>query len=72
MLHQLLATGWDFVCLCAYLRYTSGGMPRKQIREYTIMRSDVLDDLEWLLEKEETFWQMVQTQAKPALILPEI
>ena len=36
------------------------------------MRSDVLDDLEWLLEKEKTFWQMVQAQAKPALILPEI
>lgn len=72
VLHQLLATGWDFVCLCAYLRYTSAGTPRKQIREYTVTRSDVLDDLEWLLEKEETFWQMVQAKEKPALILPEI
>lgn len=72
VLHQLLATGWDFVYLYAYLRYHSGGVPRKQIREYFVNRADVLDDLAWLLEKEEIFWELVQAEMKPALILPEI
>lgn len=53
VIHQLLATGYDFVRLFACLYSQNGDMT---IKEYEIERSDVEDDLAWLLEKEITFW----------------
>lgn len=52
-LHQLLASGYDFVILFAALYSTNGDIT---LREYEIEREDVQDDLEWLLEKESRFW----------------
>lgn len=51
--HQLLATGYDFVRLFACLYSQNGDMT---LKTYEIERADVEEDLEWLLEKEERFW----------------
>lgn len=52
-IHQLLATGYDFVRLFACLYSMNGD---KTIKEYEIERSDVEEDLAWLLEQETRFW----------------
>lgn len=61
-LHQLLATGYDFVRLYAYLESMNGD---KTIRTYEIERADVEADLQWLLAKEEEFWTCVQKGIMP-------
>jgi putative phage-type endonuclease len=72
LLHQLLATGWDFALLRAYIRYYRDGVFKASVREYTIERSEVEEDLIFLSEQERTFWQAVESDRQPALILPEI
>jgi len=64
--HQLLATGYDFVYLFAALYSMNGDIT---LREYEIWREDVQDDLNWLLERETTFWGQVQRGEMPAMPL---
>ena len=52
-LHQLLATGYDFVRVFAALYSMNGDIT---LREYEIERSDVEVDLAWLLDEETAFW----------------
>lgn len=52
-LHQLLATGYDFVRLFAALYSQNGDIT---LREYEIERKDVEEDMAWLLEQETKFW----------------
>lgn len=72
ILHQLAATGWNFAILKAYIRYHVDGEVRVTIRHYRIDRKDVESDILWLIEKEAEFWQAVQSDRRPALILPTI
>ena len=76
VLHQLLATGFDFAVLHAQLKYDYGDdieNVRSERRTYLIERSDHLNDLEYLREKEVTFWeQYVLKDICPPQILPEI
>ena len=73
LLHQLLATGYDFAILTARIIYTDRNGNRKTItQDYRVERADVLDDLKYLLQKEIEFWECVKTDKRPALILPEI
>ncbi len=51
--HQLLATGYDFVRLFAALYSMSGDIT---LREYEIERSEVEEDMKWLIAKETEFW----------------
>ena len=72
-LHQLAATGYDFVILYAYIRYYDADCKiRVSIRPYTIYRKDVLSDIDYLIDRETTFWQAVQQDRRPPLILPNI
>lgn len=64
-LHQLKATGWDFVYLYALLM----GQQRWELREYYIDRDDVSGDIDWLVDKEKAFWGYVERKEKPPLIL---
>ena len=48
-LHQLLATGYDFVNLFAVLYSMNGDIT---LREYEIEREDVKSDLDWLMTEE--------------------
>ena len=66
-LHQLLATGWDYVILSALLMGNSEWV----IREFEIYRDDVEDDLAWLLEEEKKFWGYVERNEEPPEILPD-
>ena len=64
--HQLLATGYDFARLFACL-YSMDGT--KTLKEYEIERSDVFQDMEWLLTEEERFMGYVQRREMPPMPL---
>lgn len=66
ILHQMLATGWDFVDLIACLINQESDFV---IRTYSFERSDFEEDLTRLLEKEEAFWQSVQKKVIPPLVM---
>lgn len=72
VLHQLAATGWDFAILKAYIRYHSDGEIKVTIRHYRIDRKDVQEEIDFLIQKESEFWQAVQNDRRPNLILPTI
>lgn len=72
VLHQLLATGWEFAKLKAQLKYDYDGEIFLQTKHYRIERTEVKEDLEYLLEQEIKFWEFVQRKVKPNLLLPEI
>lgn len=69
VLHQLLATGFSFAILKAQLKGLDGDMVT---RHYRFERAEVADDLAWLLERETAFWNCVERDSRPNLILPEI
>lgn len=71
VLHQLLATGYDFAILKAQLKYGYGDKRIVTIHR-EIERADVEHDFEYLLEKEIEFWGYVERDERPALILPSI
>lgn len=74
VLHQLLATGFDFVVLSAKLRYIDKRGERCSLIKppYHFERADITADLDYLLAKEVEFWHCVTNDIRPALILPEI
>ena len=75
IVHQLLATGFDFAVLHAQLKYDYGDEVedvRSERRTYLIERADVLTDLDYLLTEEVKFWGSVQRDEMPPQILPEI
>lgn len=71
VLHYLMVTGFEFVELVALLKYSSMDIP-EQIRHYHIERSDVTEDIEYLIDAERRFWWQVENRKEPAVILPEI
>lgn len=72
-LHQLLATGWDFVILKAHLKTEWNGEIRINTKHYTIKREEVLEDIEYLKNEEIRFWnEYVLKDRKPNLLLPNI
>ena len=71
VIHQLLATGFDFVVLKAQLKSAYGDV-RLSTRHYHIEREEVLEDISYLLQREILFWECVQEDRKPNLILPLI
>lgn len=73
LLHQLLATGWDFAVLNCRFKYSySYYGPRFETRCYRFDREDVKDDLQYLLPQEVKFWGCVQNRITPPLILSDI
>lgn len=73
VLWQFLATGWDFIYLNAQIKWTAAnGKRRKTTQEELIERSEVQEDLEYLLTEGVAFWESVQRETRPALRLPEI
>lgn len=76
IVHQLLATGYDFAILKARIRerrdiFGEFGWS-VTVRHYLFERSPLLEDIAYLKEKEIAFWRAVQTKTRPALILPEL
>ena len=64
--HQMLATGFDFADLVALLINQDGDFT---VRTYRFERAEHEEDLKWLLEKEEEFWQSVQNRTLPPMTL---
>lgn len=62
----------DFACLKAQLKTVFNGVPYLQTRHYHIERSDVQDDIDYLMEEGERFWEYVQRDERPPLRLPEV
>ena len=73
VIHQLIATGWDFAVLNAQMKRVFDGDVRTETRRYFIERAEVQDDIDYLLDEEVKFWtEYVQKDREPPLILPEI
>lgn len=72
ILHQLLASCWDFAVLNAQLKYEYPDEIRCVTRRYPLERADVQSDLDYLLEEEVKFWRFVETDTMPPLVLPAI
>lgn len=72
VLHQLLATGYDFAILKAQIKYHKGGALILSTRHYTIERAEAQEDMEWLAEQEQRFWDCVIQDKRPNRMLPEI
>lgn len=72
ILHQLAATGWDFAILKAYIRYYSDDELRATVRHYRVDRKDVQEEIDFLIQQEAIFWQMVKEDKRPPLILPNV
>ena len=72
ILHYLMVTGYSFVILKAQLRSEWQGEIRMATKHYKIERKDVEDDIRFLQRKEKDFWNCVQRDCRPDLILPEI
>jgi putative phage-type endonuclease len=72
-LHQLLATGYDFVVLKAQIKFNFGDSLRLETKHYHIERSEVEEDLAYLKAKEIEFWtKYVMQDIRPNLLLPAI
>ena len=69
---QLLATGWDFAVLHAQLKRDYRGDIRTERRSYFIEREEVKDDISYLLEEGRRFWEYVQRDEEPPLVLPDV
>lgn len=73
VLHYLMVTEFDFAFLKAQLKYEfQGGDIMLQTKHYKIERSEVQEDIAYLMQKEADFWMNVRYKKKPALLLPEI
>ena len=75
ILHQLLATGYDFAVLKAQIKDRRGDNPddvKIYVRHYTLERSDAMADMQLLYQKEKVFRACVEENRRPPLILPEI
>lgn len=72
VLHYLLVSGYQFAVLRAHLISSWDGDVRTQVKHYFIERSEVQEDLDYLLKEEMKFWKYVESGRKPPLILPEI
>lgn len=62
----------DFAILKAQLKTVFDGVPYLQTKHYPIERSDVEDDIKYLMQEGERFWQYVESGKQPPLRLPNI
>lgn len=68
VLHYLLCTGWDFAIVFALLKAENF----MSLKTFRINRENVKDELDYLLKKELEFWEYVEKDIEPPLILPQI
>lgn len=72
ILHYLMVTGFDFVILKAQLKYDYSGDIMLNTRHYKIERKDVLEDIEFLKKAEKEFFEYIEKDMQPPLVLPAI
>ena len=54
------------------MRFQYGNDVTFTIKQYSIERSDVLEDIKYLENAERHFYDCIKNNVKPNLILPEI
>ena len=62
----------DFAVLKAQIKTVIDDDVRLETKHYTIERSDVQEDIDYLMNACKDFWQYVKDDKEPPLILPEI
>lgn len=62
----------EFCVLKAQLKTVIDGIPKFETRHYFIERSEVQEDIEYLMNEGEDFWQYVKNNRVPPLRLPEL
>ncbi|MFA5659048.1 MAG: YqaJ viral recombinase family protein [Oscillospiraceae bacterium] len=72
ILHQFIATGFEFAVLNAQIKYTKNGKKLKIVKTYFFERSECQDDINYLLDEEKKFYKLVIDKKRPNLQLPEI
>lgn len=72
VLHYLAVTDYDFAILKAQLKTVFDGVPTLQTKHYFIEREEVQEDIDYLMQEEEVFWQYVECGECPPLRLPNI
>ena len=72
ILHQLIASGYDFAELTAHIKYHKGKELRTMVKHYHWERLELLGDIQELIKAEVPFWKSVQEKKRPALQLPQI
>lgn len=71
-LHYLMVTEFDFVVLKAQLKSEFNETTYIQTQHYKFERSEVEEDIEYLVKEEAKFWEYVKNDKRPPLILPQI
>lgn len=71
-LFYLAVTEFDFCIVKAQLKSEFEGLPYIQTKHYYFERSEVEDDIDYLMSECEKFWEYVKTRTRPSLRLPEV
>lgn len=71
-LFYLAVTEFDFCILKAQLKSEFEGLPYIQTKHYYFERSEVEDDINYLMSECERFWEYVKTRTRPPLRLPGV
>lgn len=66
VLQQMFTAGLDFVILNAELRFPDNNA---EIREYLIERSNVENDIKWVVQKGHEFWWYVLNDKRPPITM---
>lgn len=66
ILQQMFTAGLDFVILNAELRFPDNNA---EIREYLIERSNVENDIKWVVRKGHEFWWYVLNDKRPPITM---
>lgn len=68
----MAVTEADFACIKAQLKTVFNGVPYIKTKHYFINRDEVQEDINFLMDEGEKFWQYVKNDACPPLVLPSI
>lgn len=73
ILHEILVTEASFAYLKAQLKYEMDGEePFLHTKHYRIERSEVEEDIQFLMRKEQEFAMSIRMKERPNTLLPEI
>lgn len=71
ILHYFMVTGFEFAALKAQIKYNYDDL-FVLTKHYKIERSEVLNDIAYLAEKEKEFYKYIHSGKRPPLVLPPI
>lgn len=72
VLHYLMVTGFDFAILKAQLKWDIDGDVLCKVQHYYIDRTEVEDDIQYLISAERKFCEYLVRDERPPLVLPMI